>query len=81
MPLTRLLKGTAFGPDEIRILNEAYKSALRSLSLVDRNDPLTEIVARKVIDLGRSGLTDPAQIATIAVKALACGPEPPRAAN
>jgi hypothetical protein len=44
-------------------------------------DPLTEMVARKVVELGRSGTTDPAQIATLAVKALRCGPSPPSAAS
>lgn len=80
MPLNRLLKDSSLPADQIRILNDAYESALRALYLVDRNDPLTEIVARKVIDLGRSGITDPAEIATLAVKALGSGPNPPQAA-
>ena len=70
MPINRLLKDTAFGPDEIKVLNRAYDSALRALYLIDRNDPITEIVARKVIDLARSGMTDPVQIADTAVKTL-----------
>jgi hypothetical protein len=77
MPINRLLKDTPFGPDQIKVLNEAYDTALRSLYLVDRNDPMTEIVARKVIELGQSGLRDPAQIAALAVNALGCGPNPP----
>lgn len=70
MPLNRLLKDGVFEPDEIRILNEAYESALRALYLVDRNDPVTEIVARKVIEVGQSGITDPAQIASRTVESL-----------
>ena len=70
MPLNRLLNDAAFGPEEVRVLNQAYDSALRALYLIDRNDPITEIVARKVIELGRKGMTDPAEIANMAVKTL-----------
>jgi hypothetical protein len=37
--------------------------ALGSLGLVDRNNPLTELVAKKVIELHADGLNDPAEIA------------------
>jgi hypothetical protein len=75
MPLNRLLMNDgSFGPDEIKVLNEAYEGALRALYLVDRNDPITEIVARKVIEVGRSGITDPAQLAVTVVKSLGLRP-------
>jgi hypothetical protein len=48
MCINRLLKGSKLGPDEIKRLNAAYTYALRSLSVVDRNDPLTEMLARKI---------------------------------
>jgi hypothetical protein len=50
-------------------VTNAYSFALRSLSLVDRNDRLTEIVARKVIEVGAS-LHDPTEIADKALKEL-----------
>jgi hypothetical protein len=43
---------------------------LRALYLVDRNDPLTEIVAKEVIEISRTGLRDPAQISSMAAKPL-----------
>ena len=70
MPINRVLQGSSFGPDDIRVLNEAYEDALRALYLVDRNDPLTEIVANKIVQVGRSGLRDPHEIAGMAIKAL-----------
>jgi hypothetical protein len=69
MPINRLLKDSKLTPEEIDILNKAYSFALRSLSLVDRNDPLAEIVARKVIEVGAS-VHDPTEIAKMAVKGL-----------
>lgn len=53
-------------------MNEAHEGALRALCLVDRNDLLTELVARKIIEVGRAspaGL-DPARISSLAIKAL-----------
>ena len=52
---------------EIKRLNSAYAKALRLLDLVDRSDPVTEIVANKVIEVGTSGVTDPQEIAEIVV--------------
>jgi hypothetical protein len=37
---------------EINRLNIAYAKTLRMLDLVDRFDPVTEIVAKKVINVG-----------------------------
>jgi len=43
---------------------------LRSLGLVDRNDPIAEIVARKIIEIGQTGVRDPADISALAIKEL-----------
>jgi hypothetical protein len=51
-------------------LNLAFKQALRSLHLVDRDDPVTEIVARKIIEIAATGVHDAAEIAEIAIKQL-----------
>jgi hypothetical protein len=45
------LQNSPLGPEEIAVLTDAYERTLRTLSLVDRNDPLTELIARKVIEL------------------------------
>ena len=41
---------------------------LRALDLVDRNDPLTAMVADKIMEIGAAGLKDPAEISKRAVK-------------
>ncbi len=69
MPINRLLMGSKLGPEEIKRLNAAYAYALRSLSVVDRNDPLTEMLARKIIEVGATE-NDPAKISEIAIKRL-----------
>jgi len=70
MPINRLLANSKLRIDEIENPNSAFKQALRSLHLVDRDDPLAEIVARKIIEIGATGVRDAAEIAEIAVKQL-----------
>ena len=70
MPINRLLVDTSLGPEEIGRLNDAFQCALRALSLVDRNDRLTEIVAEKVIKIGLNGIREPKAIAEAVVKEL-----------
>jgi hypothetical protein len=58
----RLLTDSNLTPEQRRVLERAFSATLRKLGLVDRNDPICEIVARKVIEIAgtRSGLDDPA---------------------
>ena len=72
MLIRRLLEGSKLGADEIEILTRAFDLALRSVYLIDRNapDPLVEMIARKVIEVGASNIRDPARIAKMAVKDL-----------
>jgi hypothetical protein len=37
----------------------AYELTLRALNLADRNDPLTALIAEKIIEIGAIGLKDP----------------------
>jgi hypothetical protein len=69
MPINRLLIDSKLGPEEIKKLNAAYTYALRALSVVDRNDPLAEFLARKIIEVGATE-SDPAKISEIAIKRL-----------
>jgi hypothetical protein len=45
--------------------------------LVDRNDPVAEIVAQTVIGIGATGVRNPSEISKIAVKRLQLGGRPP----
>jgi hypothetical protein len=70
MTIRRLLKDVELAPEETQRLNLAFKRTLRLLHLVDRNDPITEMVAKKIIDIGIAGIRDPAEICKVAVKQL-----------
>src|SRR3954447_19510949 len=62
MPLTRFLQNTAFGPEEVALLVAAYEAALGELDLSGRSDPVTQIVAMKIIELAKEGERDPERL-------------------
>ena len=70
MPINRLFRDGKIKPEEVERLNRAFSFTLRSLSLVDRNDSICEIVAHKVIEIDAAGIHDPAEIAKLAMKQL-----------
>jgi hypothetical protein len=74
MPITRLLQDTAFGPDEIAVLVAAYEDALRALSLVNRSDLATEMVAKRIIELAKQGERDPVRLQERAMEAVSSPP-------
>ena len=58
MPIYRLLRGSAFAPDDVKVLSDAFEAALRELNLIDRTDPATEMVAKRIIALAERGERD-----------------------
>ena len=70
MPINRLFRDGKIKPEEVERLNLAFTYALHRLHLVDRNDPVCDIVARKVIEIDRAGTRDPEEISKLAAKQL-----------
>jgi hypothetical protein len=70
MAIHRLLENLPMGPEEIKRLVTAYEQTLKAIHLVNRNDPITEIVAKKIIEIAQTGVKDPAQISQQAIKDL-----------
>ena len=70
MPINRLFREGKINAEEVERLNRAFTFTLKSLHLVDRNDPICDIVARKVIEIDKAGTHDPREIAAKAVKQL-----------
>jgi hypothetical protein len=64
------LQAHTMGPKEVNRITEAYERALRVLSVKDRDDPLTEMIAKKIIKVAQTGIKDPAQISALAIKEL-----------
>jgi hypothetical protein len=54
----RLLQNSAFGPEEVSRMT-TDEDVLRALGLANRADPITEIVAKKIIEIAQPGERDP----------------------
>jgi hypothetical protein len=75
MPLYRMLESSSLGlgPKEVRCVIEAYEQTLRVLSVQERNDPLTETIAKMIIKLAQTGIHDPARLSALAIQELEAG--------
>ena len=70
MTIHRLLENTTFGPEDIERVAKAYEQTLLALGLKGRSDPFTQLVAEKIIAVGRLGIEDPAEISKLALNEL-----------
>jgi hypothetical protein len=66
----RILQKSAFEPEDVQRLGEAYELALQQLGLHDRDDPLTETVAQYIIETAQIGEKDPARLCARALERL-----------
>jgi hypothetical protein len=62
VPTTPFLKGQAFDPELVEAMGAAFVSTCDALGLTDRNDPITALVAEKIIELSQRGLRNPTAI-------------------
>ena len=70
----QLLDSNAFNPEEVTILRDVFEDTLRALKLTDRSDPITSLIAKKIIELARLGERDPARLRQAAVQAFSIAP-------
>ena len=70
MAIYRLLKNCSLQPEEINRVLEAYDQALHTLCVKDRDDPLTEMIAKTIIKIAQTGVQDPTQLSALAIKEL-----------
>ena len=60
----------SFGPEDIEILSNAFEEAVRELRLVDRTDPATQLVGKRIIELAQQGERDQIRLREMAVKGI-----------
>jgi len=70
MAIYRIFQNEPLGPEEISRLADAYERTLKALSLRERDDPLTKLIAKKIFEIGQTGIEDPAEISKLAIKQL-----------
>jgi hypothetical protein len=70
MVIHRLIANGSFGPDEIEAMTAAYDAALIELCQPNNDDPITELVAKSIVNVTATGERDPALIRERALNAL-----------
>jgi len=70
MPIHELLQTHGvFTPEELIVLSNAFEEVLGTLGLIDRKDPMTELVAKKVIELAAAGILEPNRLKALTLGA------------
>ena len=70
MAIYRLIANGLFGPDEIKVMTAAYEGALVDLNVANRDDPLTELIAKAIVNVTATGERDPVLVKDRAINAL-----------
>jgi hypothetical protein len=70
MAIRRLIAAGSYEPDEVRAMTEAFDIALIVLRLSDRDDPVTELLAKSIAAVVATGERKPGLIASKAIDAL-----------
>lgn len=70
MTVHRILQNVPLGPERIAELVEAYQMALQELNLAERDDPMNQMIAKKIIEVGQTGVRDSKDISRLAIRAL-----------
>jgi len=70
MAIYRSMANGSFGPDEIKVMTAAYKDALLDLRVANRDDPITELIAKPIVNVTATGERDPILVKERAINAL-----------
>ena len=62
MPIRKYIPGATFGPEAIKDMTIAFNEIRTILNLDNPDDPLIEVIAKKVISLASQGISDPKEI-------------------
>jgi hypothetical protein len=65
MPIYHLLKERGFDPEHCEAMGVAFETALTQLGLKDRNDPMCEMVAKRIIEFGQQGVRDSGELVAL----------------
>ena len=70
MAIYKLIANGSFGPQEIEAMSAAYESALIDLGITNRDDLVTELIARTIVNVMATGERNPEIIRDRTINAL-----------
>jgi hypothetical protein len=62
VPIEMLKNQRFLEPEETAVLSEVFDDVVKRLRIVDRQDVLTTLIARKLVELARAGERDPRRL-------------------
>ena len=62
MPIRKFIPGATFGPETIKDMTTAFERLRTILNLDNPDDPLVEVIAKKIVSLASHGISDPKEI-------------------
>jgi hypothetical protein len=68
--VTPFLRRKGFDPEQVEAMGAAFANACEALGLANRLDPITVMVAKKIIELAQRGFRDSGDIELMALKEL-----------
>ncbi len=68
--LERLLQTNFFEPEDARLVTTVCEDVLKAFHLIERKDPVTELIAKTVIKMVQTGERDPARLKNLTIKAI-----------
>lgn len=68
MSITAFLRNQAFDPETLTLMADVYEEACAALGLAERNGPLNEIIAGRVIELAQRGVRTPTALYMMTVQ-------------
>ena len=70
MAIYKLIANGSFGPQEIEVMSAAYESALIDLGITKRDDLVTELIAKSIVNVISTGERNPEIVKERAINAL-----------
>jgi len=65
-----LIANGSFGPDEIEVMKTAYEAAMIEVGVTSPDDPITDLIAKAIVNVIASGERDPKAVMERALNAL-----------
>jgi hypothetical protein len=66
----RLLRREIFEPEDLRLLAMLYEEIAKTLGVTDQNVPISQLIARKLIELAQAGERDPESLKELTIDAV-----------
>jgi hypothetical protein len=69
VPIYEILRRqSSFEPEEVAMLGKVLEDVLQTLGLVNREDPLTVMVAKSLVEYARTGIRDPDRLKALTIQ-------------